>query len=78
MTAHERGAQLLASGEWADGRRWGADNPRERLHEATIAPLSLMAGGAAGAFVHGLEDEFLGINMFNFFDFVFLLYFHCY
>lgn len=60
MTAHERGAQLLASGEWADGRRWGADNPRERLHEATIAPLSLMAGGAAGAFVHGLEDEFLG------------------
>lgn len=56
---------LVASGEWADGRRWGADAPCEKIKKSLVAPLSLMAGGAAGAFVHGLEDEFLGLSLID-------------
>nr|XP_049698086.1 integrator complex subunit 4-like [Helicoverpa armigera] len=53
-TAHERGAELVRSGAWASGRRWADDAPGQLLHSATV---QLLPGGAAGAFVHGLEDE---------------------
>ncbi|XP_011201893.2 integrator complex subunit 4 [Bactrocera dorsalis] len=58
-TAHERGAQLVASGEWSTGKRWADDAPQERLDSKSI---SLVASGACGALVHGLEDEFLEVR----------------
>ncbi|KAI8126837.1 Integrator complex subunit 4 [Lucilia cuprina] len=59
-TAHERGAQLVASGEWSSGKRWADDAPQEQLDTNTI---SLIASGACGALVHGLEDEFLEVRI---------------
>ena len=46
------------SGEWASGARWAEDAPRENLDAESV---SLIHSGACGAFVHGLEDEFMGI-----------------
>ncbi|KAJ8734961.1 hypothetical protein PYW08_014211 [Mythimna loreyi] len=58
-TAHERGAELVRSGAWASGRRWADDAPGQLLHSATV---QLLPGGAAGAFVHGLEDELMEVR----------------
>ncbi|XP_038209325.1 integrator complex subunit 4 [Zerene cesonia] len=58
-TAHERGAELVRSGAWASGRRWADDAPGQLLEQATV---QLLPGGAAGAFVHGLEDEFMEVR----------------
>lgn len=57
-TAHELAWENVTSGEWASGKKWADDAPREVLDADSI---SLMSSGACGAFVHGLEDEFLGI-----------------
>lgn len=56
-TAHERAWENVTSGEWASGKKWADDAPKELLDADNI---SLMSSGACGAFVHGLEDEFLG------------------
>lgn len=56
---HERSNDLFASGEWSSGKRWGDDAPKEQLEAASI---SLIASGACGALVHGLEDEFLEVR----------------
>ncbi|XP_022826696.1 LOW QUALITY PROTEIN: integrator complex subunit 4 [Spodoptera litura] len=58
-TAHERGAELVRSGAWASGRRWADDAPGHLLHQDTV---QLLPGGAAGAFVHGLEDELMEVR----------------
>ncbi|KAF9407922.1 hypothetical protein HW555_012216 [Spodoptera exigua] len=58
-TAHERGAELVRSGAWASGRRWADDAPGHLLHHDTV---QLLPGGAAGAFVHGLEDELMEVR----------------
>ncbi|CAH4030884.1 integrator complex subunit 4 [Pieris brassicae] len=58
-TAHERGAELVRSGAWASGRRWADDAPGQLLEQSTV---QLLPGGAAGAFVHGLEDEFMEVR----------------
>ncbi|KAJ2943877.1 hypothetical protein O0L34_g8201 [Tuta absoluta] len=58
-TAHERGAELVRSGAWASGRRWADDAPGKLLEQATV---TLCPGGAAGAFVHGLEDELMEVR----------------
>ncbi|SPP78108.1 integrator complex subunit 4 [Drosophila guanche] len=58
-TAHERGARLVASGEWSSGKRWADDAPQERLDARSI---SIIASGACGALIHGLEDEFLEVR----------------
>ncbi|CAD0195362.1 unnamed protein product [Chrysodeixis includens] len=58
-TAHERGAELVRSGAWASGRRWADDAPGQLLHSNTV---QLLPGGAAGAFVHGLEDELMEVR----------------
>ena len=42
--------------EWATGRRFGEDMPAEKLEEDSE---SLIPSGACGAFVTGLEDEFM-------------------
>lgn len=56
-TAHERAKELFASGEFSSGRKWADDAPKEKLDTNTV---SLIASGACGAFVHGLEDEMFG------------------
>ncbi|KAG6455584.1 integrator complex subunit 4 [Manduca sexta] len=58
-SAHERGAELVRSGAWASGRRWADDAPGALVagHRVTLLP-----AGAAGAFVHGLEDELMEVR----------------
>jgi hypothetical protein len=57
ISAHDRAKEQFESGEWATGQKWADDKPRENLDADSI---SIMNIGACGAFVHGLEDEFLG------------------
>ncbi|XP_063392691.1 integrator complex subunit 4 [Cydia fagiglandana] len=58
-TAHERGAELVRSGAWASGRRWADDAPGQLVETHAV---QLLPGGAAGAFVHGLEDELMEVR----------------
>lgn len=58
-TAHERAKELFASGEFSSGRKWADDAPKEKLDTNTV---NLIASGACGAFVHGLEDEMFGME----------------
>ncbi|XP_049887123.1 integrator complex subunit 4 isoform X2 [Pectinophora gossypiella] len=58
-TAHERGAELVRSGAWASGRRWADDAPGALVETSCV---TLCPGGAAGAFVHGLEDELMEVR----------------
>lgn len=48
---------MVASGEWSTGKRWSDDAPKEQVEADSV---SVINTGACGAFVHGLEDEFLG------------------
>lgn len=57
---HERYTELIQSGEWSSGKKWADDAPKEQVDTNTV---SLMASGACGALVHGLEDEFLEVRM---------------
>lgn len=56
-SAHERQKEFFESGEWSSGQKWGDDAPKEDLDPDNV---SLISSGACGAFVHGLEDEYLG------------------
>ncbi|GAB0097982.1 Integrator complex subunit 4 [Sergentomyia squamirostris] len=56
---HERNLENFISGEWSSGKKWADDAPKELINAASI---SLMATGACGALVHGLEDEFLEVR----------------
>jgi hypothetical protein len=56
-SAHERQWESVTSGEWASGKKWADDAPREMVDAEAV---SLINSGACGAFVHGLEDEFMG------------------
>nr|XP_023015747.1 integrator complex subunit 4 [Leptinotarsa decemlineata] len=58
-TAHELAWENVTSGEWASGKKWADDAPKEVIDADSI---SLMSSGACGAFVHGLEDEFLEVR----------------
>ena len=57
-TYHEMSWENVISGEWASGRKWGDDLPREFMQPDRV---SVMHSQACGAFVHGLEDEYLGL-----------------
>ncbi|XP_053728703.1 integrator complex subunit 4 isoform X1 [Synchiropus splendidus] len=59
-TAHERARELFASGEFSSGRKWADDAPKEKLDTNTV---NLIASGACGAFVHGLEDEMFEVRI---------------
>ncbi|XP_077516284.1 integrator complex subunit 4 [Amblyomma americanum] len=59
-SAHERQRESYESGEWSSGQRWADDAPREEVDAQSV---SLMGSGACGAFVHGLEDEFLEVRL---------------
>lgn len=66
-TAHELAWENVTSGEWATGKKWANDAPKELVDADSI---NLMSSGACGAFVHGLEDEFLVKIFYN------ILYFY--
>ncbi|XP_035535875.1 integrator complex subunit 4 [Morone saxatilis] len=59
-TAHERAKELFTSGEFSCGRKWADDAPKEKLDTNTV---NLIASGACGAFVHGLEDEMFEVRI---------------
>ena len=63
-SAHERQKENFRSGEWATGKKWADDAPKEEVDPDSA---SLISSGACGAFVHGLEDEFLGEFFWGFF-----------
>ena len=56
-SAHERQKESFESGEWSTGQKFSDDTPKEDVDPDNIC---LISSGACGAFVHGLEDEFLG------------------
>ncbi|GAB6020124.1 hypothetical protein CHUAL_002853 [Chamberlinius hualienensis] len=58
-SAHERQKESFESGEWASGQKWADDAPREAIDADDI---TLIATGACGAVVHGLEDEFMEVR----------------
>ncbi|XP_054278169.1 integrator complex subunit 4-like [Macrosteles quadrilineatus] len=58
-SAHERAWESVTSGEWSSGKRWADDAPQELLDAQQI---NLISSGSCGAFVHGLEDEFLEVR----------------
>ena len=58
-SAHEREAKMVRSGEWSSGKIWADDNPREEVNADEV---NLMTIGACGAFVLGLEDEFMVVR----------------
>ncbi|GFR90523.1 integrator complex subunit 4-like [Elysia marginata] len=59
QSAHERAREQFSAGEWSTGQKWADDAPKEDVNPDTVNLLSI---GACGAFVHGLEDEFLEVR----------------
>ena len=57
-SAHDRQREHYELGEWSTGQKWADDAPKDDVDPNSV---SLISSGACGAFVHGLEDEFLGI-----------------
>ncbi|XP_063238652.1 integrator complex subunit 4 isoform X2 [Bacillus rossius redtenbacheri] len=58
-SAHELSWQNMTSGEWSSGKKWADDNPREMIDADSV---DLMSSGSCGAFVQGLEDEYLEVR----------------
>ncbi|XP_014277825.1 integrator complex subunit 4 [Halyomorpha halys] len=56
---HERSSEIVTSGEWSTGKKWADDAPKELLHKDEV---SVFSNGACGAFVQGLEDEFMEVR----------------
>ncbi|RWS02319.1 hypothetical protein B4U79_07769 [Dinothrombium tinctorium] len=59
-SAHERNRESYTAGEWSSGKKWADDAPHEEICPDTV---NLMDIGACGAFIHGLEDEFMEVRM---------------
>lgn len=59
-SAHERNRESYAAGEWSSGKKWADDAPQGDIQPESI---TLMDIGACGAFIHGLEDEFMQVRM---------------
>ncbi|CAH1783179.1 unnamed protein product [Owenia fusiformis] len=58
-SAHDRAKEHFAAGEWATGSKWASDAPKDLIQENDV---SVIDTGACGAFVHGLEDEYLEVR----------------
>lgn len=56
-SSHERQKEHYQSGEWSTGQKWADDKPKEEVDPDSA---TLISSGACGAFVHGLEDEYMG------------------
>ena len=48
-------------GKWSTGRNFGDDAPKKEKENSDEEIRTIMSSGAAGAFVHGLEDECMGM-----------------
>ena len=59
-SAHERNRESYEAGEWSSGKKWADDAPQGDIQPESI---TLMDIGACGAFIHGLEDEFMQVRM---------------
>ena len=59
-SAHEREAKMVSAGEWSSGKTWADDAPKEEIGADDV---HLMSFGACGAFIHGLEDEFMCVRL---------------
>ena len=59
-SAHERNRESYEAGEWSSGKKWADDAPQGDIQPEAI---TLMDIGACGAFIHGLEDEFMQVRM---------------
>ena len=59
-SAHEREAKMVSAGQWSSGKAWADDAPREEIGADDV---NLMSFGACGAFIHGLEDEFMCVRL---------------
>jgi len=59
-SAHEREAKKVSAGEWSSGKNWADDAPAK--DELRAEEVRLISFGACGAFVHGLEDEFMCVR----------------
>ncbi|KAF6036687.1 INTS4 [Bugula neritina] len=59
QSGHDRQRELFESGDWASGKRFADDAPKETLDEDSE---SLITMGACGAFVHALEDEYMEVR----------------
>ena len=59
--AHRANDYYTASEEllFISGSKWADDKPREELDPDSVSVMSI---GACGAFVHGLEDEFMAVR----------------
>eukprot|EP00118_Oscarella_pearsei_P011437 m.77163 g.77163 ORF g.77163 m.77163 type:complete len:966 (+) comp36011_c1_seq7:33-2930(+) len=59
---HEKRKERFASGKvknvWSSGRQWGGDAPKK----IDDNECNIVSQGACGAFIHGLEDEFLEVR----------------
>jgi len=69
-SVHDRQRENYETGEWSTGQKWADDAPKEDVDPDTV---SLISSGACGAFVHGLEDEFLGVYRYH----VYYYYYYC-
>ncbi|CAB0000602.1 unnamed protein product, partial [Nesidiocoris tenuis] len=56
---HERSSEIVTSGEWSTGKKWADDAPKELLDKDEV---NVVSSGSCGAFVHGLEDEFMEVR----------------
>ena len=45
-SAHERQAQIVASGEWSSGKKWADDAPREEVDAESINLMAMEIGRA--------------------------------
>ncbi|KAA8579382.1 hypothetical protein FQN60_016812 [Etheostoma spectabile] len=52
--------KLMSDLRFSSGRKWADDAPKEKLDTNTV---NLIASGACGAFVHGLEDEMFEVRI---------------
>lgn len=59
-SAHERNRESYEAGEWSSGKKWADDAPQGDIKPESI---TLMDIGACGAFIHGIEDEFMQVRM---------------
>ncbi|KAI1289838.1 Integrator complex subunit 4 [Halotydeus destructor] len=58
--AHERHREHHSAGDFSSGKKWADDAPQGQVCPESV---NLMDIGACGAFIHGLEDEFLEVRM---------------
>lgn len=57
---HQMSRKIVNSGDWSVGKKWTNDKPLELLNKDDI---NFKSRGVCGAFVHGLEDDFMEVRL---------------